>query len=226
MDIGRLNESPLHQALKDRYTVEHAVQEAVIGGFVADVVHPDQVIYEIQTAGFRRLRRKLSALLETHRVVLVHPVVAVRHIYRMIDATDVELRSRRSPKRGVIADVLRELVSLPDLLCHPNFELEVLLVELAEWRQFTQRRRGGSGWQVVGRRLLEVVAQQRFRSPQDLLRLITAPLAEPFSTAELAQAMPASRELAQKLAFCLRACGLIEPLGKKRNAILYGYRTG
>jgi len=224
MGIGRLNESPLHQALKDLYTVEHAVQEVAVGSFVADVLHPDQVVYEIQTAGFSRLRRKLPVLLQTHRVVLVHPVVAVRHILRLVDEVDVEPRSRRSPKRGGVADMLKELVSLPELLAHPNFELEVLLIEVEEWRRPVVRRRGGPGWQVVGRRLREVTRRERFREPGDLLRLISAALEEPFCTQDLAAAMPASRDLAQKLAFCLRACGLIEPCGKRGNAVLYRHR--
>jgi hypothetical protein len=83
MGIGSLNESPLHQALKDLYSVADAEQEVALGAYVADVVHPDAVVYEIQTAGFGRMRRKLPALLDTHRVVLVHPVTAVRWIHKL-----------------------------------------------------------------------------------------------------------------------------------------------
>jgi hypothetical protein len=226
MGIGSLNESPLHQALKDLYSVADAEQEVALGAYVADVVHPDAVVYEIQTAGFGRMRRKLPALLDTHRVVLVHPVTAVRWIHKLTDeglhADDSAppARPRRSPKRGRIADVLAELVSIPLILDHPNFELEVVLVELDEfWRP--GRRRRGDGWVVVQRRLREVVGRERFRSSADLFRLLQSPLVEPFSTAELAEAMAAPRHLGQKLAFCLRACGRIEPCGKTGNAILY-----
>jgi len=218
--IGSLNESPLHLALKDLYSVENSVQEVPVGSYVADVVHPGSVIYEIQTAGFGRLRRKLAALLESYRVVLVHPVVTVRYIHKLTDDVDTVLRPRRSPKRGRIADMLSELVSIPELLCHPNFELEIVLVELDEFRRPARLRRG-DGWVVVQRRLREVVGRERFRVPQDLLRLLAMPVAEPFSTLALAEAMAAPRGLGQKLAFCLRASGLIEPCGKDGNAILY-----
>jgi len=220
MGIGSLNESPLHLALKELYSVADAVQEMSIGAYVADVVHPDAVVYEIQTAGFGRLKQKLPVLLESHRVVLVHPVARTRHIHRLSDDPDAVARPRRSPKHGRVADVLTELVSIPDLLAHPNFELEVVLVELDEYRRPARRRRG-DGWVVVQRRLREVVGRERFRVPEDLFGLLSAPLAEPFSTRELALAMVAPRPLAQKLAFCLRACGLIEPCGKDGNAILY-----
>jgi hypothetical protein len=220
MGIGRLNEGPLHQALKDHYSVADAVQEVPLGGFVADVVHPDAVVYEIQTAGFGRMRRKLPLLLESHRVVLVHPVPVVRWIHKLTDDSDAPPRPRRSPKRGRVADVLDELVSIPGLLDHPNFELEVVLVELDEFRRPARRRRG-DGWAVVQRRLRAVVGCERFRCSDDLFRLLSGPLAEPFSTLELAEAMAAPRHLAQKLAFCLRACARIEVCGKSGNALLY-----
>jgi hypothetical protein len=225
MGIGSLNESPLHQALKALYATESSVQEVAVGAYVADVLHPDQVIYEIQTSGFGRLRRKLGVLLESHRIVVVHPVVVTRYIHRLTDDVDVVIRPRRSPKRGRIADLLLQLVSLPELLDHPNFELEVVLVELDEYRRVARRRRR-EGWVVVQRRLRSVVGRERFRAPEDLFRLLVNELADPFSTAELATAMDASRSIAQKLAFCLRACGRIEPCGKRGNSILYRRTSG
>jgi hypothetical protein len=222
MGIGSLNESPLHLALKDLYSVAHSTQEVPIGAFVADVLHPERLIIEIQTSGFARLRRKLAVLLETYRVVLVYPVAQVRHIIRLTDELDEAPATRRSPKRGRVADVLAELVSIPQLLNHPNFELEVLLIELDEFRrQVPGRARRRNGWVVVQRRLRAVVDRQRFRSSTDLYALLGAPLAASFSTADLAAAMAAPRHLAQKLAFCLRACGEIEACGKNGNAILY-----
>jgi len=218
--IGRLNEGHLHQALKDLYSVADAAQEVPLGSYVADVVHPDRVVYEIQTAGFGRLRRKLPALLATHRVVLVHPIAAVRWIHKLTDDVDTPPRPRRSPKRGRVLDLLDELVSIPELLDHPNFALEVVLVELDEFRRPARRRRG-DGWAVVRRQLRSVIGRERFDSPDDLFRLLEQSLVEPFSTRELAEALAAPRFLAQKFAYCLRACGRIEPCGKRGNAILY-----
>ncbi|MBX3706067.1 MAG: hypothetical protein KF911_05470 [Pseudomonadales bacterium] len=223
MTIGKLNESPLHEALKDLYSVADARQEVAIERFVADVVHPDEVIYEIQTAGFGRMRRKLETLLETRRVVLVHPVVAVRYIHKLGGDPDTEIRPRRSPRRGRPADVLQELVSIPDLLAHPNFELEVVMVELDEFRVPGPVRRR-AGWRVVERRLRDVLGRHRYRVPEDLFGLLAGVPPEPFSTRELALAMGAPRALAQKLAYCLRACGLIEPSGKTANTVLYQVR--
>lgn len=222
MSIGLLNEGPLHQALKRHYSIDGAACEVAVGSFVADVVHPDQAIYEIQTSGFAGMRRKLEAMLDEHRVVLVHPIARVRYIVKLSDDPDVEPRRRRSPKRGSPAHVAGELVSIPHLLNHPNFELEVVLVEVEELRRQVPgtawRRRG---WQVVQRRLTAVLEQHRFASAADLFRLLEAPLPEPFTTADLAHGLGEPRWLAQKLAYCLRQAGEIEICGKVGRALAY-----
>lgn len=222
MSIGLLNEGPLHQALKAYYSVDGARQEVAVGSFVADVLHPDEAIYEIQTSGFGSLRRKLERVLLEHRVVLVHPIARVRHIVKLTDSVDEEATRRRSPKRGSLAMVAVELVSIPHLLNHPNFELEVVLTEEEEIRRHvpgTARRR--KGWQIVQRRLCAVLEQHRFRSAADLFRLLETPLPDPFTTADLALCLNEPRWLAQKLAYCLREAGEIVICGKERNALRY-----
>jgi hypothetical protein len=222
VSIGLLNEGPLHQALKAHYSVTGARQEVAVAGFVADVLHPDQAIYEIQTSGFGNLRRKLEQVLDAHRVVLVHPIAQVRYIVKLADSPDQEATRRRSPKRGAVAHVAAELVSIPRLLNHPNFELEVVLTEEEEIRRHVPgtswRRRG---WQVVQRRLCGVLEQHRFRSAADLFRLLREPLPDVFSTADLAQSLGEARWLAQKLAYCLREAGELIICGKDGNALLY-----
>lgn len=222
MNIGLLNESPLHQALKDYYSAPGASQEVAVGSFVADVVGPDDRIYEIQTSGLGSLRRKLEKVLEHHRVVLVHPIAAVRYIVKLPQGPDDPVSRRRSPKRGSAAQVAAELVSIPHLLDHPNFELEVVLIEEEELRRHEP---GGSwrrkGWRTVQRRLTEVLAQRRFACAADLLSLLERPLPGTFTTLHLAEAMNEPRWLAQKLAYCLREAGVISLCGKNGNALLY-----
>jgi hypothetical protein len=71
------------------------------------------------------------------------------------------------------------------------------------------------------RRLLEVLGQQHFETPADLSKLLPSTLAGPFTTCDLALAIGRPRRLAQRMAYCLRGMGLIEPVGKRGNAILY-----
>lgn len=222
MNIGVYNEGPLHQALKAHYAVSGSREEVPVGTFVADVQHPDDVIYEIQTGGFGAMRRKLEALLDAHRVVLVHPVAAVRYIVKVPESVDVVPRRRRSPKRGSLADVVSELVSIPRLLDHPNFELEVVLIEEEEVRCRAEGRAWRRhGWRVVERRLCRVLDRHRFASSADLFDLLQAPLPDLFTTAELASSLGQPRWLAQKFAYCLRVAGRIDVCGKRGNALCY-----
>lgn len=230
MNIGTLNEGPLHLALKAHYLVAGAQQEVAVDGFVADILHPDGCIFEIQTSGFAGLRRKLERVLAAHRVVLVHPIARVRHIVKLAgsladgvaDGPDQQATRRRSPKRGSVAQVLDGLVSIPLLLDHPNFELEVVLIEEEELRRHVPgRHRRRNGWQVVQRRLCQVLEQHRFGCAADLWSLLRQPVDEGFTTADLAVAMDQPRWLAQKLAYCLRVTGQIEVCGKQGNALRY-----
>ena len=222
MSIGTLNEGPLHQAIKALYLDDGASEEVAVGDFVADVVAADQTLVEIQTAGFGSLKRKLARLLEDYRVVLVHPIAAVRYIVKLPVDADQPASRRKSPKRGTVCHVLDELVSIPQLLSHPNFELEVLLIEEEELRSFDPKRvRRRGGWRVVQRRLQEVVGRERFKTPADLFRLAPGALPDTFTTADLASAMGEPRWLAQKLAYCLREAGEITICGKQGNALVY-----
>jgi Mn-dependent DtxR family transcriptional regulator len=44
---------------------------------------------------------------------------------------------------------------------------------------------------------------------------------EPFTTADLAEAMDGSRRLAQRMAYCLRKMGCITQVGRRGRAKLY-----
>jgi hypothetical protein len=218
--IGILNEGPLHQALKDHYTQAGADQEVAVGNYVADVVSADQVLYEIQTSGFSGLRPKLEYLLQHHQVVLVHPIAAVRYIVRT--PVDAPPKRRRSPKKGALVNLLDALVSIPDLLNHPRFELEILLISEEELRvPSCSRSWRRKGWRVAGRRLLKVLEQQRFANARDLWSLVSGPLPEVFTTSDLADAMGQPRGSAQKLAYCLRNAGAVDIVGKQGNALQY-----
>lgn len=222
MSIGTLNEGPLHQAIKSLYCGDGAREEVAVGDYVADVRGADDIIYEIQTAGFSGLKTKLATLVNAHQVVLVHPIPVVRYIVKLSEQPDEPATRRRSPKRGAVAHVLDELVSIPALLNHPNFELEVVLIEVEELRTFDPKKvRRRNGWRVVQRRLQEVLGTERFSCARDLWRMAPGDLPQEFTTRELAGAMDAPRSLAQKLAYCLREAGEISICGKQGNALCY-----
>lgn len=218
-DIGALNEKPLHASLKAWYARGGAALEVTVDGFVADVLTDDLVI-EIQTRNFSSLRRKLDHLLDQRRLLLVHPVAATKWIVK-VDDDGVVTSRRRSPKRGLPVDVCAELVSFPTLLSHPNFALEVVMVDAEEiWRPDPAAWRR-NGWAIEEQRLLDVVDTIRLERPDDLHGFLPEGLPTTFTTADLAKGLGRTRHLAQEVAYCLRLSGAVEEVGRDRRGILY-----
>ncbi len=219
--IGTLNEQPLHAAIKRWLARPGDRFEVPVGRYVIDIVRGDLLI-EIQTRRFGALRRKLPALAADHPVRLVFPLATEKWIVRLDPAGQV-LGRRKSPRRGAAVDLFAELTSLPALLAHPNVSLEVLLIHEEEQRRHDPSRgwrRGG--WIIHQRDLIAVVGQQLFTTPDDLAALLPPDLPCPFTTADLARAIQRPRRLAQQMAYCLRALGVIEEVGRSRAGI--GYR--
>ena len=220
-EIGTLNEKPLHAALKEWYAQPDDRFEVSVDGFVVDIVRGDLLV-EVQTGSFSGIKHKLAVLAARHPVRLVYPVAREKWIVKLAGDGHSQLGRRKSPKRGAVEHVFKELVSFPQLLSAPNFSLDVLLIQEEEVRRYDGKRgwrRGG--WVTHERRLLEVVGHRLFETPADMRALLPTALAEPFTTAELAAAIVKPRWLAQKMAYCLREMGAIAPVGKRGNAILY-----
>jgi len=219
--IGTLNEKPLHAALKQWYAQPDDLIEVSVGGFTVDIVRGGLLI-EIQTRNLSAIKRKLTALVEHHPVRLVYPVAVERWIVRQSKNGRRVLGRRKSPKRGTVELVFVELVSIPQLLAHPNFSFEVALIQEEEVRRYDGSRNWRrKGWGTHERRLVQVVGQRLFETPQDMLTLIPATLADPFTTTDLAKATGQPLWLAQKMAYCLRAMGAITVVGKRGRGILY-----
>jgi len=219
--INIFNEKPLHAALKKWYAQPDDLLETEVDGFIIDIVRKDLLI-EIQTRNFSALKRKLNVLLKQHHILLVYPIAQEKWIIkRSVDAVTPESH-RKSPKRGNLNDVFIELVSIPHLLEHPNFSLEIVFIQEEEVRHHDPKRGWRRhGWVTEERRLSSVVSCQRFNTPADFAVAIPQTLPEPFTTADLARPLGRSRRFAQKVAYCLREMGLITAQGKRGNAILY-----
>jgi len=215
-----MREGRLHAALKALLAQPGDRVEAPVGRFVIDVVRANGELVEVQTGGFGPLGAKLDALLDEHRVRIVHPVAAQRRIVR-VDEHGGVVSIRGSAKRGTALEVFDKLVSFPSLLTHPNLTLEVLLLSedhIRAARPVTVRRRTRDPGE---RRLREVLDRIEFRSADDVRRALPPLPQQPFSTRELASALGCSTLLAQRTAYCLRALGIIELAGKRGRTPLY-----
>jgi hypothetical protein len=215
-----LREGPLHAAVKAALAQPGDRFEVPVGRFVIDLVRADGELVEVQTGGFGPLGPKLDALLDDHRVRIVHPVAAERRIVRVDDAGEV-LSARRSPRRATAVELFDKLVAFPSLLAHPNLTLEVVLSREDHIRGPTpvkvRRRTRDRG----ERRLIEVLDRVVLRSPADVLAALPQLPQEPFSTRELGTLLGCPTVLAQRTVYCLRLMELIEPAGKRAHTPLH-----
>lgn len=229
--IGVLREKSLHASVKTWYARPQDRLETPVHGYVIDIVRDDDLLVEIQTRSFAPLKRKLRKLTLTHRVRLVHPIAVEKWILKISEHGE-ELGRRKSPKRGRIEDVFKELVSIPDLVLNDRFTLEVLMIREEEVRMYDGK---GSWrhpeWRQQDRRLLEVVEQRVLHNPTEVAALLPAAVAlpRPFTNRQLATAAKMRLNLAGRMTYCLRQMGALDVVGKQRNAQLFAepsFRTG
>jgi hypothetical protein len=223
--IGTLRETGLHAALKAWYRQPGDEVEAQADGYVIDLLRGETAI-EIQTHNFAALRRKLRRLADLRPVRLLHPIAAERWIVRVAADRETVLGRRKSPRRGSRYVLFAELVSLPDLLAHPNFSLEVVMIREEEVHCPARRHgRWRREWQVCDRRLVSVLETHSVEAPEDLLGWLPGELAQPFTNRDLALALAQPRHLAEKMTYCLRHMGMIAAVGRSGRATAYALRA-
>ncbi len=248
--IGVMREMSLHAALKAWYAQPGDTLETRVDGYVVDIVRDEgALLIEIQTGNFSSMRSKLAALTRNHRVRLVYPVPAEKWIVRVAPDAHTELSRRRSPKRGQIFEVFRELPAIARFIADPNFSIEVLLVRAEEVLCAANGRRASwrrKGWRILDRRLIDIVGRHLLETPDDFRALLPVewlgqpaatghvlretggqyaagvrPAAPTFTTRDLAGALGISRPFAQKMAYCLRQMGAIDVTDRQGNALVY-----
>lgn len=214
-------ETSLHRQLKVLYAGPRAACEVQVAGYRIDAVYRGRLI-EIQQASLSALRRKVSALVNTHSVLVVKPLITRKVIVRHDPHTLEVLSQRASPRHESVWNLFLDLVHFVDVFPHPRLSLEVVLTEVEEHRvEQPARRWRGKSYRVLDRELTTVGERHRFRTAADLRRLIPAGLQPEFTTDELAVAADLPRWWAQKIAYCLRKTGAITAVGKRNRAWLY-----
>jgi hypothetical protein len=214
-------ETSLHRELKAFYCDDDAGREVLVRGFRIDAV-VEGTLVEIQQASLAALRKKTRSLLETHTVVVVKPLSALKTIVRLKRRNGPVASRRTSPRHESMYDIFQDLVHFVDVFPHPRLTLEVLLTEQEETRIPKRKRWFRSKDHVVAdRRLVAIRSRRAFRTAADLAQLLPAGLEQHFTTADISGLAKIPRWLAQKMAYCLRQTGGITIAGKRRGAILY-----
>lgn len=218
--IGTRNESSLHCAIKSWYWTPGDRFEVKVDGNVIDIVRGELLI-EIQTKNFKAISKKLEKLLITHKVLLVYPIAKEKWI-TTTDDTGVIIRRRKSPKKGILVDLFKELISIPDLINWDNFSLEVLITTEEELRRDdglgSWRRKGVS---IINRNLVSVIDKITFTHKKDFLRFLPEELPLEFTNKQLGKTLGVQTEKAGRATYCLKKMGLIKECGKKGRELLF-----
>ena len=221
-------ETSLHRDLKSLYAGRGARLEVPVGKYRVDVVSGGRLV-EIQHGPLAAIRRKVQTLLESHRVVVVKPIV-VRKLLVKRSAKGGPVTGRRmSPKRGRLLDLFDEMVHFTRVFPHRRLTLEVPLVDIEEWRypgHGRRRRRRDGDHQVEDQKLVAVRERHRLRTCRDLAELIPGRLPRPFHTGHVAELLGVERCVAQRIAYCFREMGAIRAVGKQGSAWLYRWAEG
>ena len=221
--IGTLNEKTLHADLKWLYSESRDQLEKRVGNYVIDIVRDDLLI-EIQTSNFANIRKKLENLIQDNKVRLIHPIVRDKWISNIDNQLNTVGRRRLSPKHCSYIDIFEELIRIPHIISHPNFTVELLLVQIEEIREKNnQRSWRRKGWSIFDKKLVRIVERKQFENPNDFLCFIPKSLEPPFTNLELARSLKKPIRLVRKISYCLRKMGMLKVVGKKGNAYLFDF---
>jgi hypothetical protein len=95
------------------------------------------------------------------------------------------------------------------------------MIREEESRRYERRRKWRrKEWVLERRQLVDVVDRRLFRDAADWLAFVPDGL-QSFTTKDIATVAETSRELAQKMAYCLRHARMIDLIGKQGRANLY-----
>ncbi len=218
-------ETTLHRQLKQSYASSDGETEVTLGSFRIDAIRDDELI-EIQCASLSALRSKAKRLLGRHALRIVKPIFHRTRITKLTEPNGKIVSRRLSPKRGHVVDIFEELIYLTQVFPHPNLTIEVVLVDVEQFRVPAtvkkRRRRWQKDYTIHDVQLEAIKERYEFHEPSDLLRIIDWPGGiETITTETIAKAIDRPRWVAQKIAYVLKHVGAIHPTKRTKLGIHY-----
>lgn len=219
-------ETSLHRSLKQIYAGEGAATEVRLGGYRIDAVVGKRLI-EVQHGSLSSISRKIMALVQSHRVLVVKPIVVRKLLIKQPYRGAGDGERRLSPRQGSLLDLFEELVYFTRVFPHPKLVLETPLVEIEEWRypgHGRRRRWRQNDFEVEDQKLVSIHGCATLKSAGDLWTLLGDARPEQFDTKQLAEALGIRRHIAQRIAYCLDKMGAAKEIGKRGNARVFQAR--
>ena len=217
--IGTLNEKAIHNALKCYYCSE-ADHEAKIGGFWADGAG-ENGIFEIQSANFTYLAKKLSQMLHLSHVTVVYPFEKVTHNYAINEQTG-EVMTQTTRTVSSLSKLFLELYRLKAFLTNPNLSVRVAFLETDKktyYKDSRKRRYRGMKKEKCPKRLISEIMLD---SPEDYAQFLPEGLPESFTREQLQKLVPTTD--AGLMLSVLEFTHVVERAGKSGRSNLYKIR--
>ena len=230
--INTYNESSLHKRFKIAAAEKYGGKtEQCVGPYICDAVASDGTIIEIQTGSFTHICGKLAALLKTHRVHLIYPLMTAVYLeYR--GENGCLLSRRKSPVKRGIYHIFDELTALHSVLPHKNFSFEAVETSAVKTRIKTaepvqsanKKRRRKKNWLASDTAVEKIGMGRVFRSARDYLNLLPKNLPQEFTVKDLSARIEepaASARQINEMLWLFRKLNFVTRTGKRGNSFLY-----
>lgn len=219
--IGTLSEKTVHAVLKNYLVPRVEYHEQRCEGYVADILMEGE-IFEIQTANFDKLRKKLDVFLKNYEVTIVYPIPACKWVLWISEETGEITKKRKSPKRGNYYQVFHELYKIKTYLTDPHLHIRLMLIDMEEYRLLNgwseNRKRGSSRFDRIPVALKEDVM---INAPSDYRFLVPGNLPQQFTSRDYKAKTGLSLSKAQTALNVLTYLETVKRIGKQGNSILY-----
>lgn len=224
--IGTLNEKTIHSALKNYYS-EDFDQEAKIGGFYADIV-TENGIYEIQTASWGKLNKKLEVMLNACHVTVVYPFEQRTKNISVSDTSGEMLRKSGFRRNNSLSEFFLELYRIKSFLTDPNLTVCIAELDIEKVNYVSEKTGKRRGKGKYTKTPIALNREIYLEKPQDYLILLPEDIKEKlhkeFTLKELqAVIKPTDASITAEI---LGYLGIIEKFGKSGNAELYRFCEG
>lgn len=221
--IGTLGERTLHLILKKFLEPDSTCHEVKIGRYVADICRSDEII-EIQTRAFASLAKKIEAYRPDYRVTVVYPIASVKHVSWVDPETGEVSERHKSPKRGNAWDILPELYALREKLPLKGVRFMLIFMAIDDYKLLTGKSRdrksfGAVRYERIPSELCDIVYLENI---SDYAALVPPILPGEFTAAQFAKAAKMSQRTAWRSLRVLMLLGVIEQVGMRGRAYLYG----
>lgn len=202
MEFSTYNESSLHHTLKLLYAETYSGNtEVPLNGHIYDIVTKKGNIIEIQTKNLSALYNKIKDTIEKGRnIKIVHPIPITTTI-ELYDENNNLISKRKSPTKGSVYNIFKEMTKLYEFIGNNHFSLEVVEINMADRRVKTSeavqsknnKRRFKKNWIKTDKKLMEILTTTRFNSPEDYLGLLPKDLQEEFCAKDLKDSLKSNK---------------------------------